>query len=136
MSKEIRVLYVEDDEMSRKVIKFLLTREIGLSDIILWENSSDFLNRVSQLDPKPDVIFLDIHIEPIDGFKMLEILRSNATFDDIPIIALTASVMNAEVQKLKGHGFDGAIGKPINQEIFEIIFNKILNGESIWSIRH
>ncbi len=49
--------------------------------------------------PKPDVILLDIHVKPYSGFEMLEMLRKMNGFVDVPVVALTASVMNEEVQK-------------------------------------
>ena len=136
MDKELSVLYVEDDDASRQIIKFLLTREIGLSKVLIWEDSSDFQAKAELLDPKPDVVFLDIHIKPLNGFEMLTVLRSLPTYKETIIVAMTASVMYEEIQLLKDKGFDGAIGKPINHETFADIFDKILSGESIWRIRH
>ncbi len=128
------VLYVEDDSSSREIMEFLLLYDIGLSQVTIWENSADFQIKMEQLASKPDIIFLDIHMKPYSGFEMLEILRQMDDYRDTPIIAMTASVMNEEVQTLKDHGFDGAIGKPIDQLSFPDMLNKILKGERIWRI--
>src|SRR5690606_35459876 len=99
-------LYVENDEMSREVMKTLLTRGLGYEDVTMFESSDDFVDRLEGLTDKPDVIFLDIHMEPIDGFAMLNVIRHHAALNSVPVVALTASVMNEEIRRLRDAGFD------------------------------
>jgi two-component system cell cycle response regulator DivK len=127
-------LYVEDDYLSREIMELVLMRGLGYSDVFMFEDSSDFMRRVTALTPRPDVIFLDIHVEPIDGFEMLRLLRKSRVFDPVPIIAMTASVMNEEVQQLKEAGFDGAVGKPIDIDTFPEIVSLILHGQEVWHV--
>ena len=101
MSHLPAVLYVEDDRQSRKLMLMLLSDRMKLPNVTILEDSENFLAHIDALDPKPDVIFLDIHMEPLSGFEMLQILRAQAWAKDTPIIALTASVMNEEVQRLR-----------------------------------
>ena len=70
------------------------------------------MRRIEALPSVPDVIFLDIHMKPHDGFEMLTRLRQHPIFAASTIIAVTASVMNEEVDRLREAGFNGAIGKP------------------------
>ncbi len=134
MPRDVAVLYVEDDPLSIEVMDFLLREDMALSHVSIWNNSQDFRARVEALDPKPNVIFLDIHMHPHNGFEMLNMLRDIDGFRDTPIVAMTASVMNEEVQTLKSAGFDGAIGKPIDQVEFPELFERILRYEVIWRI--
>lgn len=127
------LLYVEDEPRSRKVMQ-MITRDMGLSDVIIFEDSTDFQNRVSTLNPKPDVIFLDIHMKPYTGFEMLAMLRQLRMYDGIPVVAMTASVMNEEVQQLRTAGFDGCLAKPIDMDTFPETLQRIMNGELIWRI--
>lgn len=130
----MRLLYVEDDPMSREVMHMLLTYGMGYEDVILFEDSTDFEARFAALDPPPNLIFLDIHMEPITGFEMLKILRAHPNATDATIIALTASVMNEEVHALRRAGFDGAIAKPIKQNVFPNLVKQIVDGDSVWYI--
>jgi CheY-like chemotaxis protein len=134
MSHQPVVLYVEDDAKSRKVMSLLLKGRLGLQHVTILEDSTDFMSQVAALDPQPDVIFLDIHMKPYDGFEMLQMLRNCAEFNQTPIVALTASVMNEEVQRLQTSGFDGCLAKPIDLNTFPETFNRILNGEAVWRI--
>lgn len=134
MNQQPVILYVEDDPKSRKMMDMLLTGRMKLPSVIMFEDSHHLIERVNALDPKPDVIFLDIHVKPHNGFEMLTMLRQLHWAKHIPIIALTASVMNEEVQQLKQAGFDGCLAKPIDIETFPDAFARILNGERVWLI--
>jgi CheY-like chemotaxis protein len=134
MSHKPAVLYFEDEPMSRMVMEMLLKRGLGLDDVTIYSDSTDFKQRITNLDTTPDIVFLDIHIEPYNGFQMLKMLRDNPRFRQSRIIALTASVMNEEVQMLQDAGFDGGIAKPIDQKTFPHLIDRILSGEEIWSI--
>jgi CheY-like chemotaxis protein len=126
-------LYVEDDTLSREIMEMIL-RGLGYTQLIVFEDSHDFAARLDNLDFTPNVIFLDIHIKPHDGFEMLKILRRHPRLGGQKIIALTASVMNEEVIKLQQAGFDGAISKPLDFDEFPSLLEQILNGERIWHI--
>lgn len=128
-------LYIENDELSREVMKTLLTRGLGYRDLVMFETSEHFEQHLQELTKKPDIIFLDIHMEPIDGFEMLKLIRCNKDYYATRVIALTASVMNEEVRRLREAGFDGAIGKPINYDTFSGLLDSILNGEQIWNTK-
>jgi CheY-like chemotaxis protein len=136
MKNQPVVLYVEDDPQSRKLMQMLLMGRMRLTDLTVFEDSSDFLTRVNALDPKPDIIFLDIHVKPYSGFEMLQMLRELDWMNGTPIVALTASVMNEEVEQLQTAGFNGCLAKPINLDTFPDTFARILNGEWVWRILH
>lgn len=131
MNTNLSVLYIEDDMMSRKVMQMLLKSRLGLANVTILENSAKFLENVNAISPKPKVIFLDIHMVPIDGFEMLKILRESDELGEIPIVAMTASVMNEEVVELQSAGFDGCIAKPIDKDEFPVLLERILAGESL-----
>lgn len=128
------ILYVEDDMMSRMVMKMLLEQQMQLTNIEIFEDSENFEANLDKLAFTPDLIFLDIHMLPLSGFEMLQVLRERDETQDCPIIALTASVMNEEVAQLKDVGFNGVIPKPIDIDAFPVLIQRILDGEEIWRI--
>ena len=134
MSPNPVFLYVEDEPFSRMVMDTLLVRALGYKNLNMFDNSERFMERVQALSSRPDIIFLDIHVHPHNGFEMLSMLRDDPTYSDTRVIALTASVMNEEVEMLKRSGFNGAIAKPIDQVQFPNLLQSILNGEEIWHI--
>ncbi len=127
------ILYVEDEPNSRRVLQMII-RDMGLSNLFMFDDSCDFLARIEALDDIPDVIFLDVHVKPYDGFEMLKMLRQLRKFDDVPIVAMTASVMGEEVQQLRMAGFSGCLAKPLDMDTFPDVLNRIVHGESVWRI--
>src|SRR5579871_428651 len=127
-------LYVEDDPMSRDALRLVLTRVLKVEHVFLFEDSADFMTRLRALPIKPNVILLDIQIQPYTGFDMLKMLRNDAEHKNAHIIALTASVMNEEVETLKQSGFNAVIGKPIHIASFPKTLESVLRGESVWQI--
>jgi CheY-like chemotaxis protein len=134
MDKHTALLYVEDDLQSCEIMQLLIQEMMGLPNLVIFENSADFMARVTRLNPQPDVILLDIHVAPNDGFHMLKMLRNHPNYCQKPIVALTASVMNEEIQQLQEAGFDGIIAKPIDLDTFPETLSRIMDGERIWHV--
>ena len=134
MNQPISVLYVEDDPHSRTLMRMLLSGRMKLPNVTIFENSANFLAKVEALDPKPEVIFLDIHMQPDDGFAMLAMLQKLDWAKNTRVVALTASVMNEEVARLRESGFNGCLAKPIDLTTFPDTFQRIVEGEAIWRI--
>jgi two-component system sensor histidine kinase TorS len=128
------LLCVEDDPSNRLVMKLLVEKTLNPKYYAIFEDSADFLPRVRNLPVRPDIILLDIHVTPFNGFQMLQMIRADSVYCDSKVVALTASVMNEEVEQLRKSGFDGAIGKPINLSTFPIVIERIIKGESIWQV--
>lgn len=134
MSEIKSVLYVEDDQRNRRVMQMLMTGIMEVPHLSIWEDSTDFATKVAALDPAPNVILLDIHVPPLDGFEMLKVLREMEKFAQTPIVALTASVMNEEVLRLRTAGFSSVIAKPIDIDTFPGLLMRVLGGEQIWNV--
>ncbi|MBC8171825.1 MAG: response regulator [Anaerolineae bacterium] len=128
------IVYVEDDPESREIMALLLAEDMGLKDFLILHDSQNFMTKIEQLPRQPDLFLLDIHVTPHSGFEMLTMLRQHPTFATSPVIALTASVMNDEVQHLKQAGFNGVISKPVDLDTFPEKIQRILNGETIWNV--
>jgi CheY-like chemotaxis protein len=128
------LLCVEDDFSNRLVMKLLVEKTLNVKHYAIFEDSANFLARVRNLPSRPDIILLDIHVSPLNGFQMLQEIRGDSVYFTTKVVALTASVMNEEVERLRQRGFDGAIGKPISLSTFPIAIERIMNGESIWQL--
>ena len=70
----------------------------------------------------PALILMDIQLPGISGVEAFRQLRADPTTRAIPVIAVTASVMAQERQKVMAAGFDGFQGKPISvRELLETV---------------
>jgi CheY-like chemotaxis protein len=135
MFNQYNYLYVEDDPLSREIMQMIMTKGMGVEvGLTIFTDSSQFLSRLESLDNQPDVILLDIHVKPFNGFEMLGMLRSDERYEQTKIIAVTASVMNEEVERLRTTGFDSAIAKPLSVLTFPNLILSILEGQPVWHI--
>jgi CheY-like chemotaxis protein len=61
----------------------------------------------------PDIILMDIALPELDGIAALAEIRRDEALRDIVVVAVTASAMTGDREKILAHGFDGYISKPI-----------------------
>ncbi|MBK8024042.1 MAG: response regulator [Chloroflexi bacterium] len=130
----LNILYVEDDAPSRNVVRMAQRLNPGTFVLTCFEDSQDFEGRLIDLEPQPDLILLDIHMKPFSGFEMLKFIRRHPEYDATPVVALTASVMNEEVEMLQTAGFHSVLSKPLNLDAFDDMLQRIMNGEQIWIV--
>jgi CheY-like chemotaxis protein len=134
MLGEHSFLYVEDDDLNRDALRVVLTRVMGVQKLAIFNDSVDFMARVKALETRPTVILLDVYVKPHNGFEMLKMLRADPDFRQARVIAITASVMNEQVEQLRASGFDAMIGKPINVGSFPGLIERVIRGEPVWQI--
>jgi two-component system sensor histidine kinase TorS len=134
MFDQYSYLYVEDDPFSREIMNVAMTATMGVKTLTMFEDSANFMERLQSLPQRPDLIMLDIHLEPHSGIDLLKMIREDEMYESAIVVALTASVMNEEVQILKSSGFDGAIAKPVDVETISHLIKRILDGECVWHI--
>jgi two-component system, cell cycle response regulator DivK len=104
------ILIVEDNDVNRTLLRDVLqfkgfrtaeapTAEIGIQ-----------LAR----DMKPALILMDFQLPGMNGIEAFNVLRGDASTSAIPVIAVTASAMTADRQRMMDAGFDGIETKPIH----------------------
>ncbi len=103
-------LLVEDNETNQLVASLLL-EEMGFR-VEIAGNGLEGIERCRQVDP--DIIFMDIQMPVMDGFEASrKIRRFNGT---VPIIALSAAVMQRDRELSEAAGMNRHIAKPIDPE--------------------
>lgn len=105
-----RILVVEDDEKSRR----LLCDVLGYHGFEVVAACSGEQGLQEARAHSPDAALLDIQLPGISGFDVLAELRTQAGCAPIPILAVTASVMDQDRKKILAAGFDAYLAKPVN----------------------
>jgi two-component system cell cycle response regulator DivK len=117
MANEL-ILIVEDNERNRKLVRDVL--QFRGYQTIEAETGEDAVRMARER--LPALVLMDIQLPGIDGITALGQLRSDPTTRSIPIIAVTASAMTHDRQKIMAAGFDGYQSKPINvKEFLEVV---------------
>ena len=108
------ILIVEDNEKNLKLVRDVLQVK-GFSTLEAGTAEDGIL---LAREHKPDLILMDIHLPGISGIEALKVLRAEAATAAIPVIAVTASVMQQDRKQITEAGFDAYVGKPINLKEF------------------
>ena len=116
------ILIVEDNEKNMKLVRDIL-RHDGHATLEAV-TGADGLRLV--VEARPDLVLLDIQLPDIDGIAVLREIRANPALDAIPVLAVSASVMPDERQKVVDSGFDALIPKPIQLKPFRETVRRFL----------
>ena len=109
-----RILIVEDNEKNMKLVRDVL-RHHGFDTLEAVTGDEGF--RLA-LGERPDLVLMDIQLPDIDGIAVLRQIRAEPALDAMPVLAVSASVMPDEQQKIIASGFDAFITKPIELKRF------------------
>jgi CheY-like chemotaxis protein len=105
-----RILVVEDDEKSRRLLVDVLGHH-GYEVTAVETGELGLERSTFQL---PDAVLLDIQLPGINGFEVLWRLRQLEGGRRVPILAVTASVMDHDRRRIMDAGFDAYVPKPVN----------------------
>jgi two-component system cell cycle response regulator DivK len=120
-----RILVVEDDEKSRRLLKDLLGFH-GYA-VVAVDTGEEALRQVREL--APDAALLDIQLPGMSGFELLAKLR--AIDAALPVIAVTASAMEHDRERILEAGFDAYVPKPVNiRELLHILEDRLSRGSA------
>lgn len=108
------VLYIEDDANNRLLVRRILMVE-GI-EVIEADNARDGIRMA--IESPPDLILMDVSMPGMDGLTATGELRKHKQLADVPIIAVTANVMEGDRERSLSAGCDGYIGKPIDVDTF------------------
>ena len=103
------ILIVEDNDKNRKLVRDVLT--FKRYEVIEAETGEEGVRLARER--RPHLVLMDIRLPGIDGVEALRRLRADETTREIPLMAMTASVMSEDRQKIMAAGFDAYQGKPI-----------------------
>ncbi len=116
------ILYVEDNEMNRKIVRDLLKR----TSYQLIEAHDGEAGVAMALEKRPDLILMDIQLPKISGLDATRMLRAEAATAATPIIAITSFALSGDEQKAKEAGATAYLAKPYSPFDLLNLVRKIL----------
>lgn len=112
---KLRILVVDDEPYTRDLIQRML-RELGVRFITLKSNGKDALMELVRT--RPDIVFCDVHMEPMNGRQFLQGVRGIKVkgVDLTPVVFLTGDANIDTVAFAKAHNVNGYLVKPVSMK--------------------
>ena len=112
------ILYVEDNEFNRKIVRDLLAR----TSYRLIEATDGEAGMAMALQEVPNLILMDIQLPKISGLDATRRLRADARTAQIPIIAITSYALSGDDQNALDAGASAYLAKPYSpRELLDLI---------------
>ncbi len=117
------VLYIEDNPANLKMVARIIGRR---RDIRLHTAHLPELGIRLAADHRPDLILLDINMPGMDGYGVLEVLKSKAELSHIPVVAISANAMPRDIRRAEAAGFSEYLTKPLEVARFHEVLDRFL----------
>ena len=106
--KHATVLYVEDNEYNRKIVRQLLRRTpYRLQEAPDGEAALEMVRQ-----ERPDLILMDVQLPKTSGLEVTKLLRGDAATASVPIIMVTSFALSGDDQKAMAAGASAYLAKP------------------------
>lgn len=103
-----KVLVVDDDAATRKIVELFLRGEIELDSASNGKEATDMISKNYY-----SLVLMDISLgKGVSGVELLQNLRSLPAYENVPFIAVTAHAMVGDKEKFLSSGFDDYLSKP------------------------
>jgi signal transduction histidine kinase/ActR/RegA family two-component response regulator len=123
----IRILIVDDNAVNRQIARLMLA-PYGAS-IKEAVNGKEALAALAEAPF--DLMLLDVHMPVMDGIEAIHRIRANeASWCDIPVIALTANAMSGDRERFLMAGMTGYTAKPIEQSVLISEIRRVLSPQA------
>ena len=116
------VLYVEDNEANRKIVRQLL-KNTGYSLVEAYDGEEG-VAKAAEL--QPSLILMDIQLPKISGLEAIRRIRAEAKSANTPIIAITSFALSGDDKKAKEAGATDYLAKPYSPRDLLALIRKLL----------
>jgi len=122
LNNKIKVLIIDDNDSILQYLKTFLERY--MFEVQTCIDGYEGIQYSAEF--KPDIIFLDLMMPNIDGFKMLELKKVLNDIKDIPVIVISANAGRKNVLTAIEAGADRVLSKPINNNLLKATIDELL----------
>lgn len=126
-SKEIKIVIVDDHNLFRKGIEYLLSNTFPIKIIGTASNGKEFLKLLEKTD-HPDLVFMDINMPEMNGIEACKLAIQR--YPDLKIIALTMNDNQEYYYHMIQAGAKGFVLKNAGSQVLNEAIKKVLGGGS------
>ena len=129
-----RILLVEDNPADVKLVQMALEEAESTSELIVipdGEQALAFFNRLrSGLEPRPDLVFLDLNLPRVGGLEVLVVVKSEPALSALPVIVFSTSRADTDVRAAYAAGANSYVTKPMDYHRFMAVVRQL---DSYWT---
>ena len=130
-TNELRVMLVEDDPEDVAFTKIIL-RKAGLDrNLVVAQDGKEAIEALVRLKEDvsriPDLILLDINLPDISGIDLLTQLKLDHKLSRIPVVMLTGSNFDDDIQKSYDLGASTYLVKPISKDALMLVIENVFS---------
>ena len=124
--KQKTILYIEDNEVNRRLVRDLLKR----TSYRLLEAPDGETGMAIARQEQPDLILMDVQLPRVSGIEATRVLRGEPGTAKTPIIAVTSFALAGDEQKAKDAGATAYLAKPYSpRALLEMIRRLLPEGD-------
>lgn len=118
--KDLKVLVVEDEEFSQKIVVMVLNN-LGIKDIVVAKNGLAAIECLTTAVEPVDLVISDIEMPEMGGFELARKIRLGVApkLKNVPILLLTGHSTEENLQKGRIHRIQGFIVKPPSADVLK-----------------
>lgn len=118
---------IDDDDEMRQAIKLML--ELLKFEVEIYRDAPT-ASRDLMAGNSPNVIILDIMMPGVTGIDMLEFMRQEKNFTDVPVVMLSSETTDVQVDEAMKLGADAFVFKPVTLDELERAIQKAISSHS------
>ncbi len=123
--KTVQILMVDDDKADVQLAKESLKGSKLKIQMHHVSDGEECLTYLREEDSKPDLILLDLNMPKLDGRQVLVELKKDAAVKHIPVVILTTSASEADIEEMYKLGANCYVTKPVDFDQFRNVVNGI-----------
>jgi two-component system cell cycle response regulator DivK len=120
------VLYVEDNEYNRKIVRQLLSR----TTYRLQEAADGEAALAMVREERPDLVLMDVQLPKTSGLELTRLLRDDPATATLPIIVVTSFALSGDDRKAMAAGASAYLAKPYSPRELLALIRKFLPEEA------
>ncbi len=126
----MEILLVEDNLLDARLVYHVLAKGNFVHRLTLLRNGAEAVEFVLRTGlyaraPRPDLVLLDLRLPGADGLELLGVLKADDELRMIPVVIMTGSDSDEDLQECLQYGVEHYITKPINLEKFFSIIKEL-----------
>lgn len=129
MDREIKIILVEDNAEDIAFTRQVLKHNELNRNLIVTTNKKKTLKTLQNINESnlPKLILLDINLPDISGIDLLTLIKKEQRLKDIPVVILTSSNEDQDIQKCYDLGASSYLVKPISNDALMLVVEKLFD---------